>query len=79
MTLPADFKVGQSVTVRWPIHQPADDCHPAHTLAKPGEHLIVRAIISLGQWPIRLSYHDVTDGGTFSVSADEITPWEARG
>lgn len=67
------FAVGDEVTVTKPIWEPADDCHPAGTLAMPGDKLIVRSIRDRGQWPISVSHHDRTDGMTFAVSADELT------
>lgn len=68
----AAFSVGDKVTVTKQIWEPADDCHPAGTLAMPGDKLIVRGIRDRGQWPISVSHHDRTDGMTFAVSADEL-------
>ena len=68
------FTVGQEVTVTRQLWEPPDDCHPGGLLALPGDRLIVRVVRESGQFPISVSHHDRTDGMTFQVAPDEVTP-----
>lgn len=68
------FTVGQEVTVTRKLWEPPDDCHPGGLLALPGDRLIVRVVREGGQFPISVSHHDRTDGMTFQVAPDEVTP-----
>ena len=68
------FTVGQEVTVTRKLWEPPDDCHPGGLLALPGDRLIVRVVRESGQFPISVSHHDRTDGMTFQVAPDEVTP-----
>ncbi len=69
------FQAGDVVTAIKAIYEPADDCHPGGCLARPGEKLIVREVRERGQWPIKVSHEDVTDGHGFCVAADELVPF----
>lgn len=70
------FAVGQEVTPTRQLWEPPDGDSPGCLLARQGDRLIVRAIRNHlgGQLPISVSHHDRTDGMTFMVSPDELTP-----
>lgn len=70
-TAVAEFSVGQAVTVRCEIYEPADECHPAGTLAYPGDRLVIRQI-GTGEWPIKVSHWDYIGDQTFGVAASEL-------
>lgn len=72
------YTVGQAVTVKRRLWEPPDEDHPGGVLAHPGDRLIVRAVRPAAHFPIRVSHDDRTDGNTFGVTAEEITPREGE-
>jgi hypothetical protein len=66
------FAVGDAVTMRANLYEPADEHAPGGYLAMRGDRLIVREVRGAGQWPISVSHDDRTDGITFAVAATEI-------
>jgi len=68
------FTVGQEVTPTRRIWEPPDGDSPGGLLAEKGDRLIVRSFGGSEQHPISVSHHDRTDGMTFCVSPDELTP-----
>lgn len=65
------FKIGDRVTPRNDIYEPADEDSPGGYLARAGEALVVRRITPGGHWLYRVSHPEITNN-SFGVTAEEI-------
>jgi hypothetical protein len=70
------FSIGQNVTVKRMLWEPAYGDYPGGLLARPGDRLIVRKIRDAGEFLFEVSHYDRLDGATFGAAEDELRELE---